>query len=355
MDFSKLFEITQSWLPALAILIVGIVIIYPLKILILKTGDLDIKESRWTRQLLLFCITVIFIVLILISLPIDEGTKGQLFNLLGIALTATVAFSSTTFVGNAMAGLMLKAIGAFKLGDFLKIEKYMGRVSERGLFHIEIQTEERDLVTLPNLYLVTNPVTVVRSSGTVISAVVSLGYDIPRAKIKRLLIKAGEKAGLGDPFVHILELGDFSVTYKLSGFLTDVKFLFSFRSELRAQMLDMLHENGVEIVSPNFMNQRRYPLDQPFIPKKVKTVESKDNSKAPEDFIFDKADDAQSVERIKEIIQQNLEEIKSLKKELRDNPENQGLESRIKKLESRADKLKTMMEERSKQIEEDKD
>ena len=56
------------------------------------------------------------------------------------------------------------------LCDVFVVEGHRGRVSELGLLRTEIQTERRNLTTFPNLYLVTNPVTVVRSSGTFISS-----------------------------------------------------------------------------------------------------------------------------------------------------------------------------------------
>lgn len=92
--------------------------------------------------------------------------------------------------------------------------EHFGRVSKRGLFHTEIQTEDRDLITLPNLYLVSHPVTTVRNSGTIISSTVSLGYDVPRGRIEASLLRAAQNAGLQDPFVRIFELGDFSVSYR---------------------------------------------------------------------------------------------------------------------------------------------
>ncbi len=79
-----------------------------------------------------------------------------------------------------MAGLMLQAVRHIRPGVFLRVGDHFGRVSEQGILHTEIQAEERNLTTLPNLYLVSNPVTVVRSSGTIISASESLAYDIPR-------------------------------------------------------------------------------------------------------------------------------------------------------------------------------
>ena len=267
MGFKEILIQAQSWIPSIVLFVISVSSFMLFKRFILHPKKRDITESRWIRQLTLSCIVLMFLILILLSLPISETMKGQLLNLLGIALMATITLSSTTFVSNTMAGFMLKAIDGIKPGDFLKVGEHTGRVSEQGLLHTEIQTEDRDLTTLPNLFLVTSPVTVVRSSGTIISATISLGYDVPRAKIETLLILAGEKAGLSEPFVQILELGDFSVTYRVAGFLSDVRYLISFRSKLLGFMLDVLHENNIEIVSPNFMNQRILPVDKPFIPK----------------------------------------------------------------------------------------
>ena len=123
-----------------------------------------------------------------------------------------------------------------------------------------IQNEFRDLVTIPNLYLTTHPVTTTRSSGTIVSATVSLGYDVSRTKIEELLLVAAGNTGLQDPFVQILDLGDFSVTYRISGLLTNVKRLLSARTRLRAAMLTALHEAGVEIVSPTFRSLLRMAI-----------------------------------------------------------------------------------------------
>ena len=303
MGIETIIQQIQLWIPATALFIFAIFSVYIFRRFILNPKQVDVSETRWMRQSLLFFMVIIFIILVLLSMPISEAMKGQLFNLLGIALTATIALSSTTFVGNTMAGFMLKVIDDIRPGDFLKVGKHEGRVSEQGLLHTEIQTEDRDLTTLPNLYLVTTPVTVVRSSGTIVSATVSLGYDVPRTRIETLLCQAGENAGLKEPFVQILELGDFSVLYRVGGFLAEVKYLISFRSKLRGKMLDILHENNIEIVSPNFMNQRVLPIDKMFIPKKRRTGKDESHEKVPEEMIFDKAEEAESKGRLKELIQ----------------------------------------------------
>ena len=75
------------------------------------------------------------------------------------------------------------------MGDFIQCGEHIGRVSERGLLHTEIQPEGRDLITLPNLYLVSHPVSTVQPAGTLVECTVSLGYDVPREEIEEALLR----------------------------------------------------------------------------------------------------------------------------------------------------------------------
>ena len=104
-------------------------------------------ESHLPRQLLLVLSYVLGLLLITISLPVSEATRGQLISLAGLVLTALIALASTTLVANAMSGLLLRIVNSFRPGDFIRVGDAFGRVTERGLFHTEIQTEDRDLMT----------------------------------------------------------------------------------------------------------------------------------------------------------------------------------------------------------------
>jgi len=160
---------------------------------------------------------------------------------------------------------MLRSIRSFRAGDFIRVDSHFGRVSGRDLFHIEIQNEDRDLTTLPNLYLATTPVKVIRSSGTIVTSELSLGYDVSREKVEALMIEALRMPELEEPFVQITRLGDFSIMYRACGLLKDITLLISVRSRLNKCILDKLHEAGIEIVSPAFMNTRSVS-EQSFIP-----------------------------------------------------------------------------------------
>jgi small conductance mechanosensitive channel len=305
-------------------------------------------EARLPRQIAMCLLSFAAIVILILVIPgPDPATRGQLrgqlIGLLGLIVTAIIALASTTFVANAMAGLQLRTVHSFKPGDFVSVAGHFGRVTERGLFHTEIQTEDRDLVTLPNLALVSNPVRVVRSSGTIVSAVVSLGYDIPRRKVEPLLIEAAAAAELEDPFVQMLDLGDVSVSYRTAGFLKEVKQVLTVRSHLRRRILDTLHEHDIEIASPAIMNQRPVAADKEFIPERSVAPEPERSSDqpAPEEMMFDKAESAEHKAGLEAEQEKLLASIKDL--EGRSDPANEAeqpaLERELQQQRHRAEEI----------------
>jgi small-conductance mechanosensitive channel len=191
--------------------------------LLLRKIEAKISGHQFRNQVIMILLTAAGLLIVILVIPIGDTMRGQVLSLIGILLSAAIALSSTTVLGNAMAAVKIRGVRNFRMGDFIRVGEHFGRVSEQGLFHTEIQTEDRELTTIPNLHLVTHPVTTIRTSGTMISTCVSLGYDVSRLRIEELLLEAGKKANLSDPFVHVAELGDFSVTYRVAGMLTEVK------------------------------------------------------------------------------------------------------------------------------------
>ncbi len=273
-------------------------------------GDPD---AQFRFQLIMLALSFAGLLTVIVALPINDAVRGQLLSLIGILLSAAIALSSATFIGNIMAGIMLKVVRNARPGDFITVANLTGRVTEMDLLHTEIQTEFRDLVTVPNLYMVTQPLQVVRASGTIIQAEVSLGYDVPHTQAAEILRAAAATAGLKDGFVQVRELGDFSVIYRVAGLLEDVTSLISARSKLRVAMLDALHTAKIEIVSPNFMNTRVVSDDHRFIPK-ASTKKAAKVELESELIAFDKAEEAATVEKIRIAIEQTDAELEALDK-----------------------------------------
>ncbi|MGJ8641703.1 MAG: mechanosensitive ion channel family protein [Opitutaceae bacterium] len=298
IDFDKVYAAIPDYLPLIIVTTVVVVALRLIQWLWLSKKFDPFSDSKVIPQLLMLVFSIVGVVFIILALPISDTLRGNILSLLGLVMTGVMALSSTTFVANAFAGSMLRLTRSFRVGDYIRIGEQGGRVTERGIFHTEIQTEDRDLTTFPNLYLVTNAVTVVRASGTIISATVSLGYDLEHGRVERLLIEAATKIELKDPYVHVVDLGDFSVSYKVYGFLEDIKVLITTRSRLKKAILDVLHGANVEIVSPTFMNQRPQQDGVVFIPKHSKHAKpvKVTEEKVAEEIAFDKADDAVAAE-----------------------------------------------------------
>lgn len=345
----------QDYLPVAVIFTMMVCGLWLAHILLIRRHDLT-TSSRLPRQLILLSLTILAVVVIVLSLPIDVSSRNQLLALLGLVLTAMLTLSSTTFVSNVMAGLMQRVVKSFQPGDFIRVENFYGRVTEQGLFHTEIQTTDRDLVTLPNLFLAVNPLKVTRATGTVVSCEVSLGYDISHRRIESLLSEAATAAGLSEPFVRVLELGDFSITYQAAGFFSDLSQLLTVHSRLRSQIIDHLHDAGIEIVSPQFVNQYQLPGLGTFIApvgKEVSKASGQGGSNtveesSPEAIIFDKAERAGKIElmiRHMETLSNSIKEAKKGFSNVVDPREMQQLDAQITVWEERLSTLNELLDQ----------
>lgn len=296
----ELFDALKTFLPLL-VTVAAVLAFLGLVNWLLRRHWRDQPGAQFRFQLIMLAMTFAGGLTIIVALPVTDALRGQLLSLIGILLSAAIALSSTTFIGNIMAGIMLRVMRNARPGDFITVSDLTGRITEMDLLHTEIQTEFRDLVTVPNLFMVTQPMQVVRASGTIITAEVSLGYDVAHRRVVKLLRAATADAGLKDGFVQVRELGDFSIVYRVAGLLEDVKSLISARSRLREAILDALHEAGIEIVSPNFMNTRALDPGISVIPSAARDPEPARTQ--VEEVIFDKAEVAASVESIRKGIE----------------------------------------------------
>lgn len=295
------------------------------------------NERKFPRQIVLLGLALAGLLATVLVLPIRDSSRNQLIGLVGLLVSGLFAFSSASIITNLMAGILLRMTKPFRTGDFIRVGDHFGRVSERGLFDTEIQAETRELVSLPNSYLINNPVMTIRTSGTILSVSLSLGYDVHHARAEALLVQAAERSELEEPFVHIQELGDHAVTYRVSGLLTEVKRMLSARSQLCQNILDTLHGQGIEIMSPAVMAQRRIPEERRLIPEAVTVVSSQAAVKA-EDIAFDKAEQAEMTENEKRSL---AKEIEALETSMKDAAEDE--KSRAKtRIEACRDRLKVL-------------
>jgi small-conductance mechanosensitive channel len=341
----RLLVALQESTPLLATAVAFLALLWVIDRLLKRNRRVSRSEGRFTHHLVMLGMTLIGALLCLLTLPVDDATKRDLLTVFGLVLTAVLTISSTTFAANAMAGLMLRSTHHFRPGDFLRVNDQFGRVTERGLFHTEIQTEDRDLTTLPNRYLIEHPVTVVHATGTMVSATVSLGYDNAVERVETLLVKAAEAAGLEDPFVRILQLKDFSVEYRVTGFLADVKQLLTMQSRLRRELLGTLHGAEIEVASPALMIQRQVSSEQRILPADRPPSAQLAQTSAPssEERVFDKAEKAGRLEELRQLHGDLRAQVKDLEAQIdqAEAHEKDGLEAELGRVRKRLEGLES--------------
>ena len=261
-------------------------------LLIARQTDLG-SEKLFPRLLTMMGLTLIGMVVIVLAIPVESDTRNQIIGLIGLVISAVFVFSSGNIFANLMAGILLRVTSPFRVGDFIQVNEHFGRVAERGLFDTEVQSESRELIAIPNTLLVTHPVATVRNSGVIVSTTLSLAYDLNHNQIRPLLLEAAATSGLKEPFVHIQALGDFSITYRISGVLTEAKELIAARSNLRIAVLDILHREHIEIVPSG---QRQLDAAEKALLRSARQREKQkawvDNTVA-EEIVFDKAEQAE--------------------------------------------------------------
>ena len=181
--------------------LVGVFLVLAVSQRILERRRLRAGSPRVVSQLIMVVLSLAGLMVILMVLPVSDATRGQLYTLLGVLVSASIALSSSTIVGNAMSGFFIRFVSGSRVrpGDYIRVDDYVGRVTEMGILHTLIQTETRDLTWLPNLWLIGRPVTLRQDSGTIVNAVVSLGYDVERAKVRTALIEGPRVLGFTGP------------------------------------------------------------------------------------------------------------------------------------------------------------
>ena len=71
------------------------------------------NEKKFPRQLAMLSLSIAGIVVIAMALPVNPSTRNQVIAFVGLVVSATFAFSSTTIFANLMGGVMMRITRPF--------------------------------------------------------------------------------------------------------------------------------------------------------------------------------------------------------------------------------------------------
>ena len=210
--------LTVSLLPAVLILVIGIVIIK----LVNKLAKAALEKTKLEKAAHSLIISVINVALYII-LGLIVATK------LGIDVTSIVALASvlTLAVSLALQNMLANVIGGFTIlsttpfhsGDYVEIAGQAGTVTEINMSYTKLMTPDGKLISIPNSAVVAAQI--VNYSSEPIRRVdvnVSASYGVPVQKVIDALVLAGTMDNVlldPAPFAAVTAYGDSAIQYTL--------------------------------------------------------------------------------------------------------------------------------------------
>ena len=192
----------------------------------------------------------------------NMGGLGQtLILMISMIIGFVVAMAATGSIGNVLSGLVLNAFRPYKIGDRVKIGDEIGDVVGTNLGFVQLETLNSEIIEIPNNTVIADKIINYSKSGAfAVNVDVGIGYYVPNELVKTLLIDAArDTKDIEDdprPNVLLMNMGDYSITYRLRGFTTNAKAMLRVRSNLMASVHTQFYKHGVEILSPWYLVKR---------------------------------------------------------------------------------------------------
>jgi small-conductance mechanosensitive channel len=208
---------------------------------------------------------------LVLSYPYLPGSGSDAFKGVSVFIGLLVTIGSGGSVNQILSGLILVYARALRTDDYVRIGEYEGTVAEVGLVATRIRTPWQELVTIPNAVVLgaatTNYSRLERADQLWYRTSVTIGYDAPWRQVHAMLCQAAERtAGIRrepSPFVLQTSLSDFYVEYTLNFRPEEPARRVFVLSELHTNIQDAFNENGVQILSPHFVDQPEKPVVVP--------------------------------------------------------------------------------------------
>jgi small-conductance mechanosensitive channel len=200
-------------------------------------------------------VTVSAVAWALLWLRLSGVDPSQLFTTSAV-ITAVVAFSMQDTLGNVLGGVALQLDNSLRVGDWVRVDDLSGRVIDVRWRYTAIETRSRELVIVPNSWLMKNRFTVIRAPAEgPLAWRRALSFDLDSEAEPTKVAAALEQAVLDAEIAHVLkqpppsailvDVGPGFCRYTLRYWLGDPQFDDPTDSAVRTHALAALERAGV--------------------------------------------------------------------------------------------------------------
>lgn len=268
----NIFSSLINFIPNLiTILVIFFVFHYVKKLIKFLAGEIESEKLKingfypdWAKPTYNIIKLVLNAFMLVVIWPFIPGSNSEIFKGVSVFLGLLISFGSSSAISNGVAGMVITYMRPFKVGDVVKIGDITGSVLEKSLLVTRLKTIKNEIITIPNSAILNgntvNYTSLCVGEGLIIHTTLTLGYDIPWAKIHELLIGAAlategvikEK----QPFVLQTSLDDWYVSYQLNAYVSRPDIMAVIYSELHKNIHEAFDAAGVEIMSPHYQAMR---------------------------------------------------------------------------------------------------
>jgi small-conductance mechanosensitive channel len=237
----------------------------------LQFAGLDADTAGPTQRLVGL---VIWLFALAMAYPYLPGASTEAFKGVTVLAGLMLSLGASGVVGQLMAGLSLMYSRALRVGEYVRIGDVEGTVTALGVFATKLQTGLGEEVSLPNAVVFSQSVRnfsrLVQDNGQyMLHTAVTIGYATPWRQVHAMLLEAARRTTgvMAQPAPYVVQtaLNDFYVEYRLcaQGSRAAPQRRAEALSQLHAHIQDVFNENGVQIMSPHYVED---PADAQVVP-----------------------------------------------------------------------------------------
>ena len=253
------------------ILVIGFFTSYTLKLIYfffdeIERGNIEFKGfyKEWAMPSYTLIKTLVIAFSLVVIFPYIPGSDSSAFKGVSVFFGILLSIGSSSSIANIIAGVVITYMRPFQVGDIVKINDTMGKVTEKNLLITRILSNKNVDITVPNSMIlgshISNYSNHAHNGELIVSVKIACGYEVPWQKIHSLLEQAALKTQLvaptPAPFIWHSIIEDYYMIYELNVYTFHAESMGRINSGLNQNIQDIFHENNIEMVAPAYTSIR---------------------------------------------------------------------------------------------------
>jgi small conductance mechanosensitive channel len=249
-----LIEYTPKVLMALAVLIIGLLII---KVFVnttkkvLSKREVDITLQKFLLNLLNWVLKILLFITVVAKLGIETTSFAAILASAGLAIGLALQGSLANFAG----GILIIIFKPIKIGDFIEAQGVSGTVKEIEIFTTKLNTTDNKEIIIPNGALSNGNIVNYSTEATRrVDFTFGVGYDSDIKKTKEVIshVINSHPLVLKEPIpaVNLSELADSSINFFTRGWVKKEDY-WTVKFDVLEQTKEALDAAGIEIPYPH--------------------------------------------------------------------------------------------------------